>query len=415
MADEILSASEHVTSYANRIPRPDRNLRSSSRSDRSTDHEDAEYTRYSSLDSLGLVEFASSVPLPDRDSSSSSRANRSAEPEDATLKRQTSLDALERVPLIVSETAPNTPAALTPTLSPTQHGNPPGDTARHEQSTNSRGRESIGSNVQNDSDQRALPSFAEKIREMQLCLPHLQNVRYPSRRRDASIDCYDFSNDSVISSWHAGFRMALDGFFADDDTPLSSLLNEQPESGVDLRLILAEDLSSDLIEQLGSLLDISPEIFEEHLLNSGWIDGVQFHQGEESWNTHTMDKDYLTVKWYRPVNRQLLKPNTYEERLKLLDPNLRQPWFSWAENVIDDFGNRHTVRHSSRPISNIIRNNWDIHADIFESQGSSKTVAWEEQTTIWSQKRGSYRIGMSIQGFSLPLLMNDTPFQSSYF
>lgn len=399
MADEVLSTLEHVINYASRVPLPDGVSLSSLRSDRSAELDDAEHTRSSSVDALERVQFARSVPLPDSDSRSSSRSNQSAELGDARRRRHSSLDALERVPLVLGKAAPRTPAALSPVLSPTQHGSPPGDTAEYAQPTNSRSREPIGPNVPNDFDEPGLASFADKIRLLQPCLPHLQNIEYPSRRRDAKVDCYDFSKGSEISTWHAGFRSIFDGFFADDDTPLSKLLEEQPQSGVDLRLIVAEDLSSDLIERLGSFLDISPEPFEEHLLDSGWRNGVKTDLGADSWITQSMNKDYLTVKWYRPVKRQLLVPKTYEERVKLLDPHLRRPGVAWAESVIDDLGRWRTVRHSSLPLSNIFRSQWDIHADIIESRDPRKTVAWEEKTTIWSQKRGSYRIGMSLQVF----------------
>ena len=393
MAAEILSTLEQQTRYASGVPLPSGVSRSSLGSDRSADFEDAQHARNSSLDALQGVSYASGVPLPHRDSRSSSRSNGSAEHDDARYTRHSSLDALERVPLVLNNTISIAPAPLTSVLAPTLHDSPPGDTAGYEQSSN------IEPNVSNDLDEVVLPSFSEKVRTLQSCLPHLQNIRYPSRRRDAKIDCYDFSNGLAISTWHAGFRLLLDGFFVDDGTPLSKLLEEQPQSGVDLRLIVAEDLSSDLIEQLGSLLDISPEPFEEHLLDSGWSNGVKIDQGADSWITRGMNKEYLTIKWYRPVKRQLLKPNTYEERVKLLDPHLRRPWFTWAESVIDGFGKRRTVRHSSRPLSNIFRNEWDIHSDIIESKDPRKTVAWEEQTTIWSQKRDSYQIGRSLRGF----------------
>ena len=396
MADQILSTLEHAINYASSVPLPDEGSRSPVKSDRPSELEDADRTRNSSLDALERVPFASSIPLPDRDSWSSSVPGPSAELEDARHRRNSSLDALERMPLVLSNTARVIPAALAPAFSPTQNDNPPEDTAGCEQLTNSRSRESIGPNVPNNSVEAAPLSYAEKTRILQLSLPHLQNIRYLSRRSDAKIECYDFSKSLIVSTWHASFRLMLDGFFADDNTPLSRLLEEQPQSGVDLRLIVAEDLSSDLIEQLGSLLDISPEPFEEHLLNSGWRNGFSGDQGADSWITHGMDKDYSTVKWYRPVKRQLWKPNTYEERVKLLDPHLRRPGFTWAESVIDDLGKQRTVRHSSRPLSNIFRNEWDIHADIIESKHSRKTVAWEEQATIWSRRRGSYRIGMSV-------------------
>ena len=201
-----------------------------------------------------------------------------------------------------------------------------------------------------------------------------------------------------MSNWQASFHLVLDEFFTDDATPLSRLLEQQPQNEVDLRLIVVEDLSSELIEKLGSSFDISPEAFEEHLLDSGWSDGVKNNQGADSWITRGMKKEYLTIKWYRPVKRQVLMPDTYEERVKLLDPHLRQRGLKWAEKVTDDFGKWHSVLHFTRPLSNIFRNEWDIHADIIESNNWTRTVTWEEQSTIWSQEKGSYRIGRSLGG-----------------
>ena len=400
MEDEILSTLEDVTNYASRVPLPDGVSRSSLRLDQSRELEDGEHTSYSSLGALEHLLFASRVPLPNSVSRSPSRSNRSVELEDARHTRTSSLDILERVPLVLKNAAPRTPAALSPVLSPTQHDSPHGDTAGHEQSTNSRSRESIESNLPNDSDEAAPPSFAEKINILQTCLPHLQNIRYPSRRRDAKINCYDFSKGLIISNWHAGFRLMLDGFFADDDTPISRLLEEQPQSDVDLRLIVAEDLSSDLIEQLGSLLDIGPEPFEEHLLNSGWRNGAKIDQGADSWITQGMNKDYLTVKWYRPVNRQFPESKRYWERATLLDPYPRRQGFSWLEIVTENFGQKRYVEHYCRHLSNIFRNEWDVHANIIGSIDWRKTVAWEERATLWSQERGSHRIGMSLRRVS---------------
>ena len=146
---------------ANRVPLPDRVSRSPLRSDRSAGLENAEHAKYSSLDALERAPSASSVPR------SSSITIRSGDFEDARRTRHSSLDTLERVPLGLRRNAPESTAALTPILSPIQHGNPPGDTAVYEQSTNGRIRDSIEPNVPNDSDLTALPSFAEKMREMQ--------------------------------------------------------------------------------------------------------------------------------------------------------------------------------------------------------------------------------------------------------
>ncbi|KAL8793217.1 MAG: hypothetical protein Q9195_004153 [Heterodermia aff. obscurata] len=391
MADEILLSLEPVIDYASRIPLPDNVSRSSLRSDRLAELEDVDHTRPSSLDALQRVPLASSAFLPDSGPAGSLRLSRSAEPGNSEQTRHSSLDALERLPLYLCKITPRNPAGLTTLRCPTGHGIPPEDTAGYDQSPNRKSRVSIGPDVTNDSDEVAAPSFAEKVRVLQQCLPHLENIKHPSRRRDARIECYDFSKGSAVSTWHARFRSMLDGFFADDDTPLSRLLGEQPQSCVDLRLIVAEDLSSDLIEQLGSLLDISPEPFEEHLLDSGWRSGVKTKQGADSWVTQGMHKDYLTVKWYRPVKRQFLRPNKYE-RVELLDPYRSQEGLKWDEEIKDDRGKLlHLVRHSARPWSNIFRNEWDIHAGTIETKNSCKTVAWEEQATIWSRKEDFYR------------------------
>lgn len=329
-------------------------------------------------------DIADRVPLTD--DNSCSVVSNSEIPVD--LSNHSSLEVLNRVPVIPAHTVPISPTALETALPDTEQADSSEDRIECLSEADSIIAGSPGTG--------SIPSYAEKIYQLEEVLPHIQNIRHQSRRRNARTDCYDLNKGSVVSSWYATFRSAPDGFFTNAGLPLSQKLLERPQSNIDCRFIVVNDLSSDLIEVLRSAFDISPEVFEEHLLNSGWRNGSQVDHAADTWITRDIPKDYTTIKWYRPVRRQLHKPATYQDRLALLDPKTRKTGFKWDENVIDEFNKPHIVRHSSWPLSNILRPHWNIHADMTNSKEVQKTIAWEEHATVWSQKRGSHEIGRSV-------------------
>ena len=239
-------------------------------------------------------------------------------------------------------------------------------------------------------------AFAERVRQLEFVLPHLQNVKHRSRQQKAALHCYDFSGRVLTITRYAAFRSEQLGFYTDDNVLLEQFLRREPVAGVDLRLLVADGLSSDLIELLGSALDISPEAFEEHLIGSGWRNGSGLDRPAETWITRDMAKDYLSVTWYRPVLKRLQKPDTLEDRAALLEPRESKVPLTWVEEIHDKRGKVHRVHHSMRPLSNVLRKAWDIHGDVADRKSTKKAVAWEERATIWSRTMGSFRVGKLI-------------------
>ena len=339
-------------------------------------------------------------PLPNAASEDiTSEAGNSDNAGEATPTTRSSLDVLARLSSDRPATLPTSLAVLSRSLLASdreaslehlaENELPQNETARHQYS------ELTQPDSSESSEEISTRSFTRRIDRLQESLPHLNNIKYPSRQRKAKVDCYDFSPEATVSAWHAAFRNESEGFLTDNNVPLHLALGQRPPYGSDLRLIVIEDMSSELLKLLDSLFDMSLEAFEEHLLNSGWRDGIHVDQTEDSWITRNMAKDYVSMKWYRPVRRHLSKRSPCADRAALLNSWGSKRPFRWTQEVFDAERERHEVEHSFLPSSNVFRECWDIQAEVSQSKDTSDLLLYEERATIWSRQRQDYRIGMS--------------------
>ena len=239
--------------------------------------------------------------------------------------------------------------------------------------------------------------YADKTQALRTHLPHLNNVLSPGRQKQVKVECYDYSNNTLDSC-----RTFGDDFYTDENVSLCQVLKSQPPEDVQLRLIVAEDISTELIECLGSSLSISPEVFEEHLLNGGWQNGKYDDPESDTWITHDMVKNYTTLRWYRPVKRTLPRPYSAWDWEAILDP--QEPSISWTEAVPNDPGKPYGVSHVMEPSTNILRRDWDLKTDTDAHVVVGDLAAWEERATIWSRQRGSHSIGACNIFSAVPLL-----------
>ena len=228
--------------------------------------------------------------------------------------------------------------------------------------------------------------YARATRSLRKHLPHLNNVLKWSRRKQVKVECYDYSNNALSSCRKFG-----DDLSTDENVSLHEVLKSYPPEDVQLRLIVAEDLSTELIECLGSSLSISPEAFEEHLLNGGWRNGKYDDPKSDTWITHDMVKNYTTLRWYRPVRRKLQRPYSASDWENILDPGRCS--MAWTEAVSNDAGRPYDVRHRMEPLTNIIRRDWSLKTNAESYVAVGDLAAWEERATIWSRQRGSQSIG----------------------
>ena len=241
-----------------------------------------------------------------------------------------------------------------------------------------------------ESQPRAKP-YAKAIKSLRTHLPHLNNVLSPGRHKRVTVECYDYSNNALASRRTFAHKEKSDDFYTDENVSLRQILESHPSGNVQLRLIVAEDLSTELIECLGSSLNISPEVFEEHLLNAGWQNGEFDDSESDIWITHDMVKNYRTLRWYRPVKRKLQRPYSAFDWATLLDPF--EPAMSWTEAVPNDIGKPYGVGHSTRPSTNILRRDWDLKTDAEAHVAVGDMAAWEERATIWSRQSESCSVG----------------------
>lgn len=237
----------------------------------------------------------------------------------------------------------------------------------------------------------AVQPYSSTIETLSLHLPHLTNVKMRSRQKNVSVTCYDYLDTMTTSAKTFTAMKSSDELQNAEGISLQRHLKEVPPKSLRLRLIVTNYLCTDLIECLGTFFSMSPEVFEEHLINSGWQNGMDKDQEPDTWITRDMKKNHISIRWYRPVKRVLQRPNSTSDRLKFLDTSAHD--FSWTEVMTDRHGEPHAIQHVSRPATNIFRRGWDIKTDAEVSISRKGFVAWEERATLWNRQCNDYRVG----------------------
>lgn len=213
--------------------------------------------------------------------------------------------------------------------------------------------------------------------------------------------CYDYSDQELASvKAFAETERQIDGGMSvcevqtAEGVSLQQHLGGAPSENVRLRLIVANDLSTTLIDCLGSLFSISPEVYEEHLVNSGWQNGMYNDQEPVTWITQDMKKSHTSVKWYRPVKRTMQRPYSTRDLQRLLDSSALH--FHWTEAVSSGFGKPNdSVEHDINPATNILRRDWKMQTDAQAKPLRGSFTMWEERATVWSKQCGGYRVGQT--------------------
>lgn len=233
-------------------------------------------------------------------------------------------------------------------------------------------------------------SYPQKVRGLHKYLPHLRNVLSKGREKSVRIDCYEYAERELLS--HKIFRSTESTELLSEDDSLGHYLENIPPNPVQLQLLVATDLSVPLMNCLGSSLGINAEMFEEHLLNSGWQDGRYDDSESDTWNTYHMVKDYVSIKWLRPVTRSL--PSRYFEDYKtLLSQNAGG--LKWTDTVRNAAGKLVKIGFQVKPWANVLRREWDLSTDPQVTTSAGSFTTWEERATIWTRQFETCRTGMS--------------------
>nr|POE72058.1 hypothetical protein CFP56_11934 [Quercus suber] len=158
--------------------------------------------------------------------------------------------------------------------------------------------------TRNQSD-RQLPklNYWQRTAPLMDCLPHLQAIwpEYGRHKNTGSVTCIDYFEGRRRPKVHNKLSISE---FGSRRTFTESLeaLRVTSKPGIATRVLLIEDLSAGLIESLGSVFELDPEFFAEHLNRSGY-DGLDYADELPSrWETYGMPKAHASLKWYRPVH-----------------------------------------------------------------------------------------------------------------
>ena len=224
--------------------------------------------------------------------------------------------------------------------------------------------------------------YWDDIQKLQEDRPHLINVGNQSKAHDrAHFESLDYNSGNLIATkTHLlGSTSSTASRAAEDFT--AAILNDVP-ANTDTRLLVVEDLSSKLINVLHTCLGVSLEFFEEHLLNTGWHSDEYYDIEPARWNASSdFIKDYVSVKWFRPIRDEMTRSFSEHGLQVELDPS-RTPK-EWEEKISD----RTHISHSTQPLVNILRRPW--YAKLRDHGGFS---AWEERASVWSTQLGQCRI-----------------------
>lgn len=156
-------------------------------------------------------------------------------------------------------------------------------------------------------------------------------------------------------------------------------------SNVATRLIVIEDLSSAVIEILGSALEIRPEVFEAHLRNSGYerTRSTDVSNQSRMWKRFDSSQLYDSLTWFRPVL----------PTLSISDGKYKDIWADRNPRLPCLYPNCTRDNHKVATKRNVLRNRFALSIFNDTDNLGHFPIGWEERITIWRRKIGHCRFG----------------------
>ena len=197
---------------------------------------------------------------------------------------RSSLEALELAPSLAHAASQGNQEAISTALPQSTHGGSRQESLKV--SSHSIGQ-ATGQNLQ---VVPSLRTYASTIKILSSHLPHLRNVQRQSLGKNVNATCYDYADDALPSVITFSQSEGSSELRTTGGMSLDQYMGSTPSDKVQFRLIVTSDLSTALIECLGTSLSMSPEVYEEHLINSGWRNGTYNDEESDTWVTRDMKK-----------------------------------------------------------------------------------------------------------------------------
>lgn len=261
----------------------------------------------------------------------------------------------------------------------------------------------------------SVPSYWENIRPLAQTLPHLKAIWPPNGRhqRVGRLKTIDYFNNGRPPRVGVSFEICAQ--FSQDQLVTELQHMKQGYDSVASRVVIVEDLCSELIGALGLAFDLDPEFFAEHLNRSGYSKFDYEDPPPTQWNTAHLPKDHASMTWMRPVYQSIKVAELSQTPGALLDPPKRTPdgketpaksAAAWKDAAYNAKGERdgRAMEHSPLVDTNVFRQSWllgaqpidqaDLQGVGDESQPEQKKVelrpaAWQERASFCYHGRGT--------------------------
>ena len=238
-----------------------------------------------------------------------------------------------------------------------------------------------------------LQNFQATIESLSSFLPHLENIKKPSRSQNSRIAFIDYTNDwTPLGSWHIRQVDFAQVEQNDAEQFVAALRNEIP-SDCASRIIMVEDICYDVIYRLSLAFDLSPDFIEEHLINSGWR-GYYGNIEASDWATRRMKKEHTSMKWFRPVHK------FYDFEDEDFDYSYNNTLFiklmehAYQSETSSRGSLMREISHTFYVSTNICRRPWTFRRDEDATSEGMYSI-WEERATIWRRHIDGVLIGVS--------------------
>jgi len=150
---------------------------------------------------------------------------------------------------------------------------------------------------------------------------------------------------------------------------------------IDTKLVIIEDVGPSMIGLFSTIFDISPEFFAEHLYRSGYSTSKEHDPAPQTWNTSGLGKNYISMEWYRPVDRWRQEPDTELQRKLLLETaaELQGTYQVKVQSRNKTVSKR--VTYTIKTTTNIFRPECAMSTDPDGFIAEISPAAWEERAT----------------------------------
>ncbi|GAB7324390.1 hypothetical protein MBLNU13_g08331t2 [Cladosporium sp. NU13] len=237
-------------------------------------------------------------------------------------------------------------------------------------------------------------SYAKRVNSLIPCMPHLESLYSFARKPETSpvITRLDYKNNIENPRRKSRRVFRCSEWLDHDSKGFAKKLSAGGTSSAFLRVLFIEDLTEALIDSLGTLYGVDPELFASHMSSSGSSTLSYDDTPPARWSTAKMRKSYYSLKWYRPVRLEERVSHWLRSKEDLA--KLEGDGLQWSETAFERRGQDvHEIKthHNVTLDNNVFRRSWPLSSDPDGAPGGGLHAAWEEKASVFITSKGGLR------------------------